>query len=71
MKAGADFEQAGDAPAQDDPALGGFGDTAEDFKQRTFASAIATDDAHDFALIDLEATSLSAQNSSMSSPCTT
>ena len=60
MKAGPDLEQAGDAAAQHDAALGRLGDAAQDLEQRALAGAIAADDADDLALLDLEADVLAA-----------
>src|ERR1700680_5043678 len=54
MKAGPDFEQAGDAATEHPPPLGRFGDAAEDLQERALARAIATDDADDLALLDSE-----------------
>ncbi len=54
MKAGADFEQAADAPADDGAAFGRLGDAGEDFQERALARAVAADDADDFAALDLE-----------------
>ena len=55
VKAGADFEQAADAAAELDAAVGGLGDAAQDFEQGRFAGAVAADDADDFAGLDFEA----------------
>src|ERR1035441_3865452 len=54
VKAGTDFQEAGDAAFDPDAAFGWFGDAAEDFEQGALARAVATDDAHHFALFDLE-----------------
>ncbi len=54
MKAGADFEQAGDAAAQGDAPLGRLGDAGQDLEQRALAGAVAADDAEDLALAHLE-----------------
>ncbi len=54
VKAGAYFEQGGDAAAEAHFAAGGFGDAGEDFEEGTFAGAIVTDDAEDFALLHLK-----------------
>ena len=45
MKAGADFQQAGHAAVEHDPAGGRFGDAAEDVEPGGLAGAIAADDA--------------------------
>ena len=53
MEAGAHLEQAGRAAADPQPALGGLGDAADDLEQGGLAGAVASDQAHDFALPDL------------------
>ena len=70
MKAGADFQQAGDAAIDRNPAGGGFGDAAEDLEQGRLAGAIAANDADSVAGLNFVVMSFSAQNSSTSSPCT-
>ena len=55
MGAGADLQQAADAPADFDLAGGGGGDAREDLEQGALAGAVAADDAEDLALLDLEA----------------
>ena len=55
MEAGADLQQAADAPADLDLAGGGGGDAREDLEQGALAGAVAADDAEDFALLDLKA----------------
>src|ERR1700756_2476882 len=55
MKSGANLEQAGHTASKRHPPSRWFGDAAEDLEQRAFARAVATDDAQDFALLDLEA----------------
>ncbi len=61
MEAGADLQQAADAPADLDLAGGGGGDAREDLEPGALAGAVAADDAdeadeaEDFALLDLEA----------------
>ena len=54
MKAGADLQQAAHPAADHCPAMRRLGDAAEDFQQRALAGAVATDDADDFSLGDLE-----------------
>ena len=54
MKAGADFQQAGDATVDRHPARSGFGDAAEDFEQGGFAGAITADDADAVTLLVLK-----------------
>ena len=54
MKAGADFEHAGDPAGELDASLVGLGDAADHLEQRRFAGAVAADDADDFAALDLE-----------------
>lgn len=54
VKAGADFEQAGNAPFDFDLSTGGGGDAREDFEQGAFAGAVAPNDAENFALFDGE-----------------
>ena len=70
VKAGADFEQARDPAPDRDAALARLGDARQNFEQGRFAGAVAADDAEHLAAPDLETTSLSAQNSSTSSPAT-
>jgi hypothetical protein len=54
VKAGADFEQAGDAAFDLDLAGSGGGDARQDLEQGALARAVAADDAEHFALLDLE-----------------
>jgi hypothetical protein len=54
MKPRSDLQQAADASAQPDPALGRFGDAAEDLEKRAFAGPVPADDAQNLALLDLE-----------------
>ena len=54
MEAGADFQQTGHAAVEHHAAVGGLGDAAENFQQRAFARPVAADDAHDFAVLDIE-----------------
>jgi hypothetical protein len=55
MPVGADLQQAADTAAQLDAPLGGAGDARQDLQERTLAGAVAADDAHHFARLDLEA----------------
>ncbi|HVB58285.1 MAG TPA: hypothetical protein VNE63_17900 [Candidatus Acidoferrales bacterium] len=54
MKAGADFEKAGDAAVEFGVSDGGPRDAREQFEQRGFARAVSADQADDFALFHLE-----------------
>jgi hypothetical protein len=54
MEAGADFQQAGDAPADLDPARGRLGDARQDLEQGGLAGAVVADDADQLASLDLE-----------------
>jgi len=54
MKAGADFEQAADAPVEFRAPHGGPRDARQQFEQRGFARSVSADQADDFALLDLE-----------------
>ena len=54
MEAGPHFEQAADAAADLDAALGGVGDLGEDLEQGALARAVAANDANDFAGRDIE-----------------
>src|SRR6266849_6202144 len=54
MKACADFEQRSDAAVDVGIAFGGFGDAREDLQQRALPSAVAADDADDFAALYFE-----------------
>jgi hypothetical protein len=54
MKARADFEQTGDAPAHFDAAAAGFDDATEDFQQRRFPGAVAADNTDDLAGLNFE-----------------
>src|SRR6266404_2967211 len=54
MEAGADFEEGADAAMNFGPAGSGAGDTGEDFEKSGFASAVAADEAEDFAFFDFE-----------------
>src|SRR6266513_5940626 len=54
MKAGADFEKRPDAAVNLRPTSGGTGDAREDFQKSGFASAVAADEAEDFAFADFE-----------------
>ena len=49
MKAGADFQQRGDAAAQDGAAGCRLGNAGEDLEQGGLAGAVGSDDAHNFA----------------------
>ena len=51
MKSGANFEQRSDASVQIDLARGWLGDARENFEQRTFAGAIASNDSNHLALL--------------------
>src|SRR5436309_672167 len=55
MKAGTDFKQAGGATSDPYTPLSWLGDSREDLQKRTFASAIATNDAYGLAALNLEA----------------
>jgi len=55
MEAGANLQQAADAPAVLDLAGSGGGDAGEDLEQSALAGAVAADDVEDLALLDLEA----------------
>ncbi len=61
MEAGADFEQAADAPVNFRETGGGAGDASEQFEQGGLACAVASDEADDFALVDVKETSRTAQ----------
>ena len=54
MEASADFQEAADASVNFGVAFGGAGDAGENFQQRAFARAVASDEADDFALADIE-----------------
>ena len=54
MKAGADFQQAGDAAVYRYTAAGGLGNAAEDLEQGRFAGTVAADDADAVAGLNLE-----------------
>jgi len=54
MEPGPDFEQAGDASLDPDPAAGGRGDAREYLEQGAFPCAVAPDDAQYFSLLDGE-----------------
>src|SRR5882757_2036081 len=54
MKAGAHFEERPDAAVNLRPTSGGAGDAREDFQKSGFASAVAADEAEDFAFADFE-----------------
>ena len=54
VKAGANFQQTGDAAAQGDAAGGGASDAADDFEKCAFAGTVGTDDAEDFAGFERE-----------------
>src|SRR5690349_2075622 len=54
MKSRSDFEQAGNAAAQADPALGRLRDPGENFEKGGFASAVAADDAEGISLRQFE-----------------
>ena len=54
MKARAHFQQRPDAPVHIGVALGRLGDARENLQQRALARAVAPDDAHDLAVLDLE-----------------
>ncbi len=51
VEAGADLQQAADAPLDLDHAAGGRGDAREDLEQRGLAGAVAPDDAQRLALL--------------------
>src|SRR5262249_49386886 len=55
VKAGADFQQAGQPAAQLDPAARGLRDPGQDFEQGRFTRPVAADDANDFPRLDVEA----------------
>ncbi len=54
MKAGADLQQAADAPPHLDHTAGGGGDAREDLEQCALAGTVAPDDAQRIALLDRE-----------------
>ena len=54
MKAGAHFEQRADAPIDACAALGRGRHAREHFQERRFACAVASDEAHDLARLDIE-----------------
>ena len=54
VKTRADFQQRADPPVNVGVAGGRLGDARENFQQRAFARAVATDDAEHFAVLDLE-----------------
>ena len=54
VKASPHLQQAGHTAIYFNSTRGGFGNAADYFKQRTFARAIAPDNTHDFAALDLE-----------------
>ena len=54
MEAGADFEEGADASANFGPAGRGASDAGEYLEERGFAGAVASDEAEDFALADVE-----------------
>ena len=55
MEAGPDLEQAADAPAELDAALGRRSDPVDDLEQGALPCAVAADDADDLSPLDLEA----------------
>src|SRR4051812_19328199 len=57
METSANFQQARNAPSKLNLSLCRLGNTAEDLQQRTFAGAIAADDAENFALLTSKLTS--------------
>src|SRR5215213_352410 len=54
MKSGSHCEQAGNAAAQSDTPSGRHSDSAQELEKGGFPSAIATDDAHNVALLDFQ-----------------
>ena len=54
MKPGSYFQQAGHPALHFDPAGCRLGDPAEDFEERRFARAVASNDADDVSALDLE-----------------
>src|SRR6266576_4755358 len=54
MKAGADFEERPAAAVNLRPTSGGTGDARADFQKSGFASAVAADEAEDFAVFHFE-----------------
>src|ERR1700678_3728261 len=54
MKASADFEEAADTSMNFGAALSGARDAGQDLQQGAFARAVASDEANDFAPLDLE-----------------
>src|SRR5262249_2225816 len=58
VEAGADFEQAANAPVQLYGSLGRLRDAGKDLEQGALAGAVAADDADDLAAFDLEGDAL-------------
>ena len=54
VESGAHFEQRAHAAANLREATGRFGNFRQNLEQRALAGAVATDDAHDIALLDFE-----------------
>src|SRR6266851_7299795 len=54
MKAGAHFEQRGDAPMHIGVTFSGFGDARKNFQQRALPCSVAPDHPDDLAAFDLE-----------------
>ena len=54
MEAGADLQQAADAAVEHGAPLGRVRDAREQFQQRGFAGAVASDDAEHLAPLDVE-----------------
>ena len=54
MKSCADFQEAGDASAQDDLPTGWLSDSAQDFEQGALACTVGSDDAENLSGLDVK-----------------
>src|SRR5205807_1969610 len=54
MEAGANFQQRADAAVDNGTSRAGLGDAREHFEQGALAGAVAANDAHGLAVLDLE-----------------
>src|SRR5207237_1388454 len=54
METGADFEEAANASVEFDLASGRFGDLRQDLEQCAFTGAVATNNADNFAFLNVE-----------------